>query len=139
MKLQYRYSVKKRIITIDLTTVDFTADENKALDMMGEPIVEFQKTYPGDFTISLRKKIRSQFKCRIKIDGTMDVEAANEAGQQFLEDIQEKLQEVMDALMESYEGQIFPAVAGELPVSNYGGPEPPRINPNLPPPPFRRW
>ncbi len=119
MKLKYDYVVKKRKITIELETVDFTAKEIRALDMLGEPVISFQKTYPGGFTISLSKKLRSEFKARIRIDGTNDVEAANNAGQKFLTDIKEHLELEMEKLMDSYEDQVFPPMHGKLDISEY--------------------
>ena len=53
MKLKYDYTVKKRKITIELETVDFTPKEIRALDMLGEPVISFQKTYPGGYSIAL--------------------------------------------------------------------------------------
>lgn len=119
MRLNHTYTVKKRKITIELSTDGFTSAETKALDMMGEPLIQFQKTYPGDITISLVKKIRSEFKVRIKIDGTNDIELANEAGNAFLEDIKEVLRNTMEELMESYEDQIFPPKQGSETICNY--------------------
>ena len=119
MKLKYGYEVKKRKISIELETADFTPKENTAISMLGEPVVSFQKTYPGGYTISLSKKIQSQFKTKIVIDGTSDVEKANEAGQQFLEDIAETLENTMEKLMESYEDQIFPPKQGAIQISDY--------------------
>lgn len=119
MKLNYDYCVRKRKITIELETADFTPKEMKALDMLGEPVISFQKTYPGDFTISINKKLRTEFKVRIRIDGTDNIEAANEAGQKFLTDIKELLETEMEKLMDSYEYQIFPPMHGSLHISEY--------------------
>lgn len=119
MRLNYDYLVKKRKITIDLSTSDFTPKESMALNMMGEPVVAFQKTYPGGFTISLSKKIRSEFKVRIRLDGTDNVELANEAGNQFLEDIKEELHLKMEELMEKYEDQEFPPRRGSEVICSF--------------------
>ncbi len=119
MKLKYDYSVKKRKILIELETCEFTPKELKAIDMLGEPVVKIQKTYPGGFTISLAKKLKSEFKARVRIDGTQDIEAANDAGQRFLADLKEVLERTMEELMDSYEDQIFPPKHGVLSVSEY--------------------
>lgn len=119
MKLNYNYEVKKRKITIELTTSDFTDQETRALNMLGEPLIAFQKTYPGDFTVSLSKKIRSEFKVRVRIDGTDDIVRANEAGNAFLEDIKEELRLSMENLMEAYFDQEFPPKKGSDVICDY--------------------
>ena len=119
MKLKYDYVVKKRKIVIELETVDFTPKEIAALDVLGEPVVSFQKTYPGGITISLSKKIRSEFKARIRIDGSANIDAANEAGQKFLVDIKDELTSTMEKLIDEYEDQVFPPMHGALDISNY--------------------
>lgn len=118
MKLKYNYFIKKKKITIELETTDFTSKESTAISMLGDPVVSFQKTYPGGYTISLNKKIQSQFKTKVVIDGTSDVEKANEAGVQFLEDITEALENTMEKLMESYEDQVFPPQCGMIQISD---------------------
>jgi hypothetical protein len=81
--------------------------------------VEFQKTYPGGFTISLSKKLRSEFRTRVKIDGTENIELANAAGNEFLGDIQELLHDKMEALIESYEEQIFPPKTASVELTHF--------------------
>lgn len=119
MRLDYTYSVKKRKIVIELATKDFTTAETMALDMLGEPLIEFQQTYPGDFTVSISKRLRSEFKIRVKIDGTQNIDLANEAGNQFLLDIQEVLHDKMEKLMEDYEDQIFPPKRNSVLITSY--------------------
>ena len=119
MKLKSTYNIRKRKICIELETTDFTEKESLALNMLGEPVVIFQKTYPGDFTISLSKKIRSEFKVVIRIDGTENVEAANLAAQQFMVDIKEKLVDIMEKLMDSYADQTFPPKEELIPICEY--------------------
>ena len=91
MKLKRTYNIIRKKIRIELEACDFTDEENKAMDMLDEPIVDFQKTYPGGFTVSIaNRKIRTQFKkVIINIDGIDDIEKANEAGVAFLDDIEE--------------------------------------------------
>lgn len=142
MKLKHTYSISKRKIVIELSTEDFTATESKALDMLGEPLVEFQKTYNGGHTISISKTIRRQFAhVRIVIDGTDNFELASQAHTEFIEDIKEVLIAEMDKLMDLYVAQVFPE-QGDIEISNYVinepkqqvPPPPPPIN--YPPPPF---
>lgn len=118
MQLKYDYSVKRRKILIELETSDFTVKECKALDMLGEPVVEFQKTYNGRYTIAISKKLRSEFKVRVRIDGTDDIDSANDAGQQFLRDITQYLRDLMEKLMDDYEDQIFPPAHGMIKISD---------------------
>ena len=119
MRLRHTYEVKKRKIVIELATEGFTERETKALDMLGEPLIAFQKTYQGGYTISLSKKIRSEFRTRIKIDGSDDIELANKAGNDFLDDIKEALHDAMEKLMESYDDQEFPPRSASEELTNY--------------------
>ena len=134
MKLKHTYTVSKRKIVIELSTEDFTATESKALDMLGEPVVNFQKTYTDRFTISISKTIRRQFAhVRIVLDGTDNFELANKAHQDFMDDIKEVLIAEMDKLMDTYVAQVFPD-QGEIEISNYVINEPKRPVPPPPPP-----
>lgn len=108
MRLRYKYLVRNSKIRIELETSDFTARENKALDMLGEPMLEFQKTYPGNYTISISRKIRHNFKFRTEIDGTIDFKSANAAGKQFIEDIIEAADNVMFDFMDKFDEEEFP-------------------------------
>lgn len=119
MNLSIDYSVKNKQITIILQTTEFTTAETKALDMMGEPVVAFQKTYPGGYIFSISKKIRSQFRIIKRIDGTSNFDLANEACTQFLTDIKDKLRDTMDDLMIKYEGQIFPSAKTIENITSY--------------------
>ena len=119
MKLHYDYSAKKRKILIELETREFTAQEVRALDVLGEPLVSFQKTYPGGCSVAINKKLRSEFKIRVRFDGTDNFELANEAAQQFLKDIHEYLVDLMEKLMDQYEDQMFPPKHGIIEISNF--------------------
>ena len=119
MELKYNYTVNKRKILIELETVNFTTREIAAMDALGEPVISFQKTYPGGFTISLSKKLRSEFKTRVRIDGSDNIDLANKAGQAFLADLKEYLQKQMEDLMDAYDDQVFPPLHGTIPISNF--------------------
>lgn len=121
MKLKRTYNIIRKKIRIELEACDFTDEENKAMDMLDEPIVDFQKTYPGGFTVSIaNRKIRTQFKkVIINIDGIDDIEKANEAGVAFLDDIEEYMRLKMETLMDFYTQQIFPDKNAEVTICNY--------------------
>ncbi len=119
MNLKYTYSARRGKILLELETTDFTSQETMALDMLGEPNLEFQKTYDGGFTIGINKKIRTEFKVKVRIDGTKDFESANAAATEFLNDIQDALREEMDSLMDRYLDQDFPARTGTVKLTEY--------------------
>jgi hypothetical protein len=119
MKLKVDYSVHKRKIHIDLETVDFTQNEIKAIDALGEPKIEFKKTYTGGHTVSIARKLRSEFKIRLRFDGSADFDSANNAGQEFIQDIKEKLMQTMEDLIYEYEEQLFPPLHENFEISNY--------------------
>jgi hypothetical protein len=119
MQLKYSYGVSRGKIVVELETADFTTKETMALDMLGEPLVEFQKSYNGDFMVSISKKLRTEFKIKQKFDGTKDFEAANAAATEFLDDVKEILQKAMDDLMDRFLDQDFPARTGSLKVTEY--------------------
>lgn len=102
MQLKYENSIRKRVITIELETYNFTQAEIKALDQFGEPVIKFEKNYAGNFPVAISKSIRSGFKVRVKFDGTEDIEGATAAANQFFEEIQEVLEEEMRNLLDKY-------------------------------------
>lgn len=119
MQLKYSYGVSRGKIVVELETTDFTTRETMALDMLGEPVLEFQKSYNGDFTVSISKKIRTEFKVKVRFDGTKDFEAANAAASEFLDDVKEALQKSMDELMDRYMDQDFPPKTGSIKITEY--------------------
>ena len=119
MKLKVDYSVHKRKVFIDIETVDFTPNEIKAIEALGDPKVEFKKTYTGGHIVSISRKLRSEFKIRLRLDGSTNFEAANNAGQEFIQDIKEKLTQIMEDLVFEYEEQLFPPLHECLDISNY--------------------
>lgn len=103
MKLKVLKKIAKRIITLEIETTSFTAEENKMLDILGEPIVKFEKVYGDNLAVSLERRIRTGFKTKIKFDGTDDIVEADAAAEQFLEDLPEKLSSVMEKLKMLYD------------------------------------
>lgn len=102
MKIKVLKNISKRIITLEIETTSFTAEENKMLDILGEPVVKFEKVYGPNLAVSIDKRIRTGFKVKVKFDGTDDIVAADNASNQFLEDLPEKLASVMEQLKELY-------------------------------------
>lgn len=102
MKIKVLKNISKRIITLELETTSFTAEENKMLDILGEPVIKFDKVYGPNLAVSIDKRIRTGFKVKVKFDGTDDIVAADNASNQFLEDLPEKLASVMEKLKELY-------------------------------------
>ena len=103
MKLKVKKTISKRIITLEIETTSFTAEENKMLDILGEPIVNFEKIYGDNLAVSLEKKIRTGFKVKVKFDGTDDIMAADKASDKFLEDLPEELAKIMEKLKDLYD------------------------------------
>ena len=94
MQLKITTDIRKSIISVELETINFCKEENLLLDQFGEPEFIFEKVYPGDYSVSIHKKIRSNFKVRLKFDGSKDAETmkkATEAVNSFIEEIQEKI------------------------------------------------
>lgn len=103
MRLKVLKNISKRIITLDIETTSFTEEENKMLDILGEPVIKLDKTYEDNFTVSIERRIRTGFKTKVKFDGTEDIVAADEATEKFLEDLSEKLASAMEKLKIIYD------------------------------------
>lgn len=103
MKLKVQKSINKRIITLEIETTSFTTEENKMLDILGEPVIRFEKIYGENLAVSLEKRIRTGFKAKIKFDGTENIVAADTACDKFLEDLPEELSNVMEKLKMLYD------------------------------------
>lgn len=103
MKLKVLKNITKRIITLEIETTSFTSEENKMLDILGEPIVKFEKIYGENLAVSLERRIRTGFKTKVKFDGTDDIVEADSASEKFLEDLPEKLASTMEKLKMLYD------------------------------------
>ena len=96
MQLLINTNIRRSIITIELETINFTKKENELLDQFGEYVFDFEKVYQDDFAVSIHKKVRSNFKLRIKFDGSKNEETmkkATLAANDFIEEIQVALDE----------------------------------------------
>lgn len=103
MKLKVLKSINKRMITLEIETTNFSLEENKMLDILGEPVVKFEKIYGDNLAVSFEKRIRTGFKTKVKFDGTDDIVAADAASEKFLEDLPEALGSIMEKLKMLYD------------------------------------
>ncbi len=103
MQLKIETTIKKSIITVELETCNFTALENKMLDQFSEPVFVLEKMYGNEFAVSINKKIRSNFKVKLKFDGTADMEKAALAANDFVEEIKDLVIEFMEEFMDKAE------------------------------------
>lgn len=96
MDLRIKRVTKNKIVTIELETFNFTSQENKMLDELGEPVIEFNKTY-GSNAVNFKKRIRSGFKVRVKFDASLetDTDRTAEYVNEFLTELKDKLSDVM--------------------------------------------
>lgn len=103
MQLKINTSIKKSIITVELETINFCGVENKMLDQFGEPIFHLEKMYQEDFAVSIKKKIRSNFKVKVRFDGTKDIDKASIAANEFIEEVKELVPVLMEDFMDKTE------------------------------------
>lgn len=109
MKLKVRRSTKNKMVTIELETIEFSNRENSMLNELGEPIIEVDKAY-GNNPIKFSKKIRSNFKVKVKFDASLenDIEKTAEYIESFLEFIQDLLSKEMEKLSDDYNEELVP-------------------------------
>lgn len=103
MQLRINTSIKRSVITVELETVNFCTVENQMLDQFGEPVLHFEKCYFGEFAVSIHKKIRTNFKVKVRFDGTKDIDKASTAVNQFIDEIKEALPLLMEEFMDKTE------------------------------------
>lgn len=110
MKLKLTKTTRNKVVTLELETQCFTQTENEMLDQLGEPKIEFDKSY-GNHIVKFSKKIRSNFKVRVKFDGNLDSTTDITAGyvESFLEELQTKLADEMSNLLNEYNVELAPA------------------------------
>lgn len=96
MKLNVKKTTRNKVVTIELSTFDFTERENQMLDQLDEPIIEFEKTY-GANVIKFSKRIRTGFKVRVKFDATLNDDIIDTADYvtDFLNELRELLEDKM--------------------------------------------
>lgn len=104
MRLKVTKEISKKIIIAEIETADFTLKENKMLDMLGEPVITFKKTYYDKYEVDISKKIRSGFKFKVRFDGTLNIEEANDAIMELCrDDLRLILQQAMAEVKAEYE------------------------------------
>lgn len=103
MQLKITTSIKRAIITVEIETINFTNLENKMLDQFGEPVFDFEEVYAGEFAVSIHKKIRTNFKVKVRFDGTKDIDKASLAVNTFIYDVKEKVPVLIEDFMDKVE------------------------------------
>lgn len=116
MRLKYEKAVKNNIITLTLETSDFDKTEGTALDQFGEPEITFEKQYLGKYNVAFSKKLRSNFKVKVKFDGTDDIESAAEAANLFLEELEELLQDEISEIVDKLSDIDFEVGSGYIQI-----------------------
>lgn len=103
MNLKVKTSTRNKVVTVELETMDFTELENEMLDQVGEPEIIMDKKY-GGHTVKFMKKIRSNFKVRVKFDGNQDLTTNEtvEYVQAFIDEVQLELEEAMEQIAANY-------------------------------------
>lgn len=109
MKLRINRTTKNKVVILELSTSCFTEQENEMLDQLGEPIIEFDKSY-GNNTIKFAKKIRSNFRLKVKFDANLepDTDITADYIDEFLDELQEKLSEAMFEKSVEYNTSLMP-------------------------------
>lgn len=102
MKLRVKKSIAKRIITVEIETTDFTSEENKMLDAMGEPVIKVEFVHNNEI-IHVEKKIRTGFKAKVKFDGTENVALADLGVDRFIDKLEQIMELEMSSLKMVYE------------------------------------
>lgn len=110
MRLKLTKTTRNKVVTLELETLDFTQAENEMLDQLGEPIIKFDKSY-GNHVVKFSKKIRSNFRVRIKFDGNLDSTTDVTANyiESFEEELKTKLSDAMSNLLNDYNEELAPA------------------------------
>lgn len=103
MQLKIVTSIKNSIISVELETINFSGTENKMLDQFGEPIYHLEAIYQQEFAVSIHKKIRSNFKVKVRFDGTKDIDKASLAVNEFIDQIKEEIPIFMDQYIDKVE------------------------------------
>ena len=106
MKLRVIKNINKSVITVEVETTDFTDKENEMLNIIGEPMITFEKTYGISMFLSIKGYIRRGFKFKVKFDGSTefdDLISANISADTFInEDLPLELSNAMAKVKETY-------------------------------------
>lgn len=109
MRLKVVRTTKNKIVTLELSTTCFTELENEMLDQLGEPVIEFNKTY-GNNSVKFSKKIRSNFRVKVKFDANLenDTDITADYIEEFLSEIQDMLSDAMSKVSDEYNTSLIP-------------------------------
>ena len=109
MKLLVTKSTKNKVVTLELETIAFTKQETDMLEQLGEPVIAFEKMY-GNNSIRFAKKIRSNFRVKVKFDANLDSNTDTTADhiEAFLDDIKEAIESAMEKLSDEYNRELIP-------------------------------
>lgn len=109
MKLKVSRSTRNKVVTLELSTSCFTELENEMLDQLGEPIIEFNKSY-GNNPVKFSKKIRSNFRAKVRFDANLDSDTDITADyiDEFLDELQDKLSDAMSKVSDEYNTSLIP-------------------------------
>lgn len=108
MNLKVLRTTKNKVVTIVLETTCFNEDENAMLDQLGEPIISMCNSY-GNNAINFSKKIRSNFRVKVKFDANLenDTDKTADFVDQFMDDVKELLSEAMSQLSDEYNEDLI--------------------------------
>lgn len=109
MKLSVRRFTKNKMVTIELSTTDFSEKENSMLDQLGEPVIEIDKNY-GQNPIKFSKKIRTGFKVKVRFDANLEENTDVTATyiESFIEFLQDEMSLAMSQLEFDYTEELIP-------------------------------
>lgn len=110
MKLQVTKTTKNKIVTLELETIAFTQIELNMLEQLGEPVITFDKMY-GNNSVKFSKKIRSNFRLKVKFDANLDsnTDITSDHIENFLDDIKEAIESAMEKLSDEYNRELVPS------------------------------
>lgn len=116
MQLKYNKTIRNKVITLELETVNFTTKEKQLIEQYGEPIIKFEKVYLCEFPVEFERRIMNGFKIRVKFNGSNDVDKAADAANLFFEEIQEELYKAMLDLEDQYLEANFKSESGIITI-----------------------
>lgn len=108
MRLKVARTTRNKMVTLELSTTCFTELENEMLDQLGEPIIEFNKSY-GNNPIKFSKKIRSNFRVKAKFDANLenDTDITADYIEEFLDELQDRLSDAMAKVSDEYNTSLM--------------------------------
>ena len=104
MQINYQKTVNNYVIRIDLETASFTADEDLAMQELGEPLIVFDKTYTArEFPVVFDRSLKTGFKITVKFNGQDGaLEDAITAANTFMTELQAEVTAKMLTLMTDF-------------------------------------